>query len=108
MYMCIHTYIPTPIILCVYILLLFIRFVEHKLIVEKEAGTIEWKARKSIQLKEAQEQEVIAGSKQTPSAAEKVPTEKGKLDIHLLEMGGEEASEAEIKMGKHEYTHQLK
>ena len=90
-----------------YIILLFARFVEHELIVEKEAGTTEWKARKSIQQKEAQEQEAIAGSKQTASAAEWVPTEKGK-DIRVPEMGGEEASEAETKTGKHEYTHQLK
>ena len=89
--------------------LAFIRFVERELIVVKEAGTIEWKARKSIQQKEAQEQEAIVASKQTASVAEQVPTEKGK-DIHLLEMGGEEASEApvETKTGKHEYTHQLK
>ena len=104
MYTCIHPYV-----LCVYIFLLFIRFVEHELIVEKEAGTIEWKARKSIQQKEAQEQkEASAASKQTASAAEQVSTEKGK-DIRLLEMGGEEASEAETKTaGKHEYTHQLR
>ena len=92
---------------CSYIFLLFTRFVEHELIVEKEAGTIEWKARKSIQQKDAQEQEATAGSKQTASAAEQAPTEK-KKDIRLLEMGGEEASEAETKTGKHEYTHQLK
>ena len=86
-----------------YIFLLFTRFVEHELIVEKEAGTIEWKARKSLQQKEA-----TTGSKQTASAAEQVPTEKGK-NIRLLEIGGEEASEAETKTaGKHEYTHQLK
>ena len=91
--------------MCVY----FTRFIEHELIVEKEAGTIEWKARKSIQRKEAQEQKAI-GSKQTASEAEQVPTEKG-TDIRLLEMGGEEASEAETRTrttGKHEYTHQLK
>ena len=91
-----------------YIFLLFARFIEHELIIVKEVGTIEWQARKSLQLKEVQEQEAIGGSKQTASAAEKVPaTEKGK-DIHFLEMGGEEASEAETKTGKHEYTHQLK
>ena len=91
-----------------YIFLLFARFVEHELVVKKEAGTIEWKARVSIQQKEAQEQEEIAGSKQTASAAEMVPTEKVK-DIRFLETGGEEASEAETKTaGKHEYTHQLK
>ena len=93
--------------MCIYALL-FARFVEHELVVEKEAGMIEWKARVSIQQKEAQEQEATAGSKQTASATEKVPTEKGK-DICLLEMGGEEASEAETKTaGTHEYTHQLK
>lgn len=86
--------------------LLFTRFAEHELIVEKEAGTIEWKARKSIQQKEAQKQEAVAGSKQA-SAVEQVQVEKGK-DIRLLEMGGKEASEAEIKTGNHEYTHQLK
>ena len=86
----------------------FSRFVEHELIVEKEAGTIEWKARVSVQQKEAQEQQTITGSKQTSSTAEQMPTEKGR-DIHLLEMGGEEASEAKTKTaGKHEYTHQLK
>ena len=94
--------------LCVYNFHIFARFLELELIVEKEAGTIEWKARKSIQQREAQQQEAIAGSKQTASAAKKVPTEKDK-DIRLLEMGGEEASEAETKTaGKHEYTHQLK
>ena len=89
--------------------MLFARFVELKLAVEKEAGTIEWKARVSIQQKEAQEQkEASAGSKQTASAAVQVSTERGK-DIRLLEMGDEEASEAETKTaGKHEYTHQLK
>jgi hypothetical protein len=67
------------------------RFVEHELMVEKELGTIEWKARESIQQKEAAAQE------------------QGK-DIHLLEMGGEEASgpETNYKTGKHEYTHHLR
>ena len=88
-------------------ILLFVRFVEHELIVEKEAGTIEWKARKSMQQKEAQEQEPTAGSKQTASAAEQVPTERGK-NIRLLEMCSEGASEAGTKTGTHEYTHQLK
>ena len=105
--MCTYTHIH-PYILCVYIFLLFTRFIEHELIVEKEAGTIEWKARKSIQQKEAQEQEAIAGSKQTASVAENVPKEVGK-DIRLLEMGGESIPEAEtMPAGKHEYTHQLK
>ena len=93
----------TPNYFCVHFLL-FARFIEHELILEKEAGTIEWKARKSIQQEEAQEQkEVTAGSKQTASVAEQVPTEKDK-DTCLLEMGRDEAS----KTGKHEYTHQLK
>ena len=98
-----------PYVLCMtlYIFLTFTRFIEHELVVEKEAGTIEWKARVSIQQKEAQEQETIAGSKQSASAVEQVPTERGK-DIRFLEMGSEEASEAETKTGKHEYTHQLK
>ena len=89
------------------------RFVEHELIVEKEAGTIEWKARKSIQQKEAQQreaqdQEAAARSKQSASATEQEQTEKGSRDIRLLEMGGEEASTAETKTGKHKYTHHLR
>lgn len=89
------------------------RFVEHELIVEKEAGTIEWKARKSIQQKEAQQretqdQEAAARLKGSGSATEQEQTEKGSRDIHLLEMGGEEASTAETKMGKHKYTHHLR
>ena len=84
----------------------FGRFIEHKLIVEKEPGTIEWKARKSIQQKEAQEQD--AAAKQTASVAEHVPKEGKGKDIRLLELGGEEASAPETKTGKHEYTHHLR
>ena len=49
---CIH-------IMCVQFLV-FDRFVEHELLVEKEPVTIEWKARRSIQQKEAQEQDAAA------------------------------------------------
>jgi hypothetical protein len=78
--------------------------------VEKELGTSEWKARKSIQQKEAaQEQGAAAvGSKQIASVAEHVPMEEKGKDIHLLEMGGEEASGPETKTGKYEYTHDLR
>ena len=86
---------------------LFDRFVEHELLVEKEPGTIEWKARKSIQQKEAQEQD--AAAKQTASVAEHVPKEEKDKDIRLLEMGGEEeASGPETKTSKHEYFHLLR
>jgi hypothetical protein len=80
------------------------------LIVEKEPGTIEWKARKSIQQKEAaQEQGVAAArSKQTASVAEHMQTEEKGKDIRLLEMGGEEASGPETNGGKHQYTHHLR
>ena len=89
-----------------YIAILFTRFIEHDLIIEKEGGTIEWKARKSVQQKESREREAATKSKQA-SAAE-VPTDKNK-DIRLLEMGSDETSdEAETKSGKHEYTHHLK
>ena len=86
-------------------ILAFDRFIEHELVVEKEPGTIEWKARKSIQQKEAQEQD--AAAKQTDSVAEHMPKEKDK-DICLLEMGGEEASGPETMIGKHKYTHYLR
>ena len=86
---------------------LWYRFVEHELVVEKEPGTIEWKARKSIQQKEAQEQD--AAAKQTASVAEHMPKEEKDKDIRLLEMGGEEeASGPETMIGKHEYTHHLR
>ena len=85
-----------------YYVLAFDRFVEHELVVEKEPGTIEWKARKSIQQKEAQEQDEAA--KQTAS----VPQEEEAKDIRLLEMGGEEASGPETMIGKHKYTHHLR
>ena len=86
---------------------LFDRFVEHNLLVEKELGTIEWKARKSIQQKEAQKQD--AAAKQTASVAEHVPKEEKDKDIRLLEMGGEEeASGPETKTSKHEYSHLLR
>ena len=86
---------------------LFDRFVEHNLLVEKELGTIEWKARKSIQQKEAQEQD--AAAKQTASVAENMPKEGKDKDIRLLEMGGEEeASGPETKTNKHEYSHLLR
>ena len=84
----------------------FDRFVEHKVVVEKELGTIEWKARKSIQQKEAQEQD--AAAKQTASVAEHVPKEEKGKDICLLEMDGEEASAPETMIGKHKYTHHLR
>ena len=72
-----------------YFVLAFDRFVEHKLLIEKEPGTIEWKARKSIQQKEAQE--------------------LNDKDICLLEMGGEEeASGPETMIAKHKYTHHLR
>ena len=87
-------------------ILAFDRFVEHELVVEKELGTIEWKARKSIQQKEAQEQD--AAAKQTASVAEHVPKEEKDKDICLLEMGGEEASAPESMTGKHKYTHHLR
>jgi hypothetical protein len=88
----------------------FDRFVEHELIVEKELGTIEWKARKSIQQKEAAQEQgaATAGSKQTASMAEHVQTEEKDKDIRLLEMSGEEASGPETKTGKHKYTHHLR
>ena len=89
-----------------YYVLAFNRFVEHKLLVEKEPGTIEWKARKSIQQKEAQEQD--AAAKQTASVAEHVPKEEKNKDIRLIEMGVEEASGPETMIGKHEYTHHLR
>ena len=85
-------------------ILSFDRFIEHKLLVEKELGTIEWKARKSIQQKEVQERD--AAAKQTASVAEHVPKEE--KDIRLLEMGGEEASGPETMIGKHKYTHHLR
>ena len=66
----------------------FDRFVEHKLLVEKEPGTIEWKARKSIQQKEAQELD--------------------DKDILLLDMGEEEAFGPETMIAKHKYTHHLR
>ena len=92
--------------MCVCTILAFDRFMEHELVVEKEPGTIEWKARKSIQQKEAQEQD--AAAKQTASVAEHVPKEKKDKDICLLEMGGEEASGLETMIGKHKYTHHLR
>ena len=78
------------------------------MLVEKELDTIEWKARKSIQQKEAQEQD--AAAKQTASAAEYMPKEEKDKDIRLMEMGGEEASgpESETMIGKHKYTHHLR
>jgi hypothetical protein len=90
---------------------LFDRFDEHELMVEKEPGTIEWKARMSIQQKEAAQEQGAAttGSKQTASVAEHVQKEEKDKDIRLLEMGGEEASGPETyKTGKHEYTHHLR
>jgi hypothetical protein len=86
----------------------FDRFVEHELIVEKELGTIEWKARKSIQQKEAAQEQgaAAARSKQTASVAEHMQTEENGKDIHLLEMGGNVASGT--KTGKHKYTHHLR
>ena len=86
--------------------LAFDRFVEHKLLIEKEPGMIEWKARKSTQQKEAQEQD--AAAKQTASMAEHMPKEEKDKDICLLEMGGEEASDPETMIGKHKYTHHLR
>ena len=111
MYISIHAYKHTYMHGCAISSLA--RFIEHELIVEKEAGTIEWKARKSIQQKEAQqreakEQEAATRSKESASATEQEQTEKGSKDIRLLEMGGEEASTAEAKTGKHEYTHHLR
>ena len=72
----------------------------------KEPGTIEWKARKSIQQKEAQEQD--AAAKQTASVAEHMPKEEKDKDIRLMKMGGEEASGPETMIGKHKYTHHLR
>lgn len=73
--------------------------------------TIEWKARKSVQQKElTRERETAAGSKPTSAAVKVVSTEEGK-DIHLLEMGSEEATTEEtemVKKGTHDYTHHLK
>ena len=90
-----------------YYVLAFDRFVEHKLLVEKEPGTIEWKARKSTQQKEAKEQD--AAAKQSASVAKHMPKEEKDQDIRLLEMGGEEeASGPEIMIGKHKYTHHLR
>ena len=87
--------------------MVFDRFIEHKLLVEKEPGTIEWKARKSIQQKEAQEQD--AAAKQTANVAEHMPKEEKDKDIRLLEMGGEEeASGPETMIGKYEYSHLLR
>ena len=87
--------------------LAFDRFIEHELLVEKEAGTIEWKARNSIQQKEAQEQD--AATKQTASVAEHMPKEEKDKDIRLVEMGREEeASGPETMIGKHKYTHHLR
>ena len=86
-----------------YYVLAFDRFVEHKLLVEKELGTIEWNARKSVQQKEAQEQD--AAAKQTASVANHMPKDK---DVRLLEMGREEASGPETMIGKHKYTHNLR
>jgi hypothetical protein len=99
MYMCLHVQVCT-----------FNRFVEHELMVEKELGTIEWKARKSIQQKEAAQEQGAAttGSKQTASVAEQVQTQEKGQDIRLLEMGGEEASAPETKTSKHEYIHHLR
>ena len=71
-----------------YYVLAFDRFVEHKLLIEKEPGTIEWKARKSIQQKEAQELD--------------------DKDICLLEMDEEEVSGPETMIAKHKYIHHLR
>jgi hypothetical protein len=88
------------------------RFVKHELMIEKELGTIEWKARISIQQKEAAQEQgeagAAAGSRQTASMAEHVQTEEKDKDIRLLENGGEESSAPETKTGKHEYTHHLR
>ena len=90
-----------------YYVLAFDRFVEHKLLVEKEQGTIEWKARKSIQQKETQEQD--AAAKRSASVAKHMPKEEKDKDICLLEMGGEEeASGPETMIGKHKYIHHLR
>ena len=93
-----------------YYVLAFDRFVEHRVAVEKEPGMIEWQARKSIQEKEAQEQD--AAAKQTASVAEHMPKEENfkDKDIRLMEMGGEEASgpETNLKTRKHKYTHHLR
>ena len=91
----------------IYYVVAFDRFVEHELVVEKEPGTIEWKARKSIQQKKAQEQD--AAAKQTASVAEHMPKEEKDKDIRLVEMGREEeASGPETMIGKHKYTHHLR